>query len=113
MSEETTTRPAPKNKTSPEIEEKILRWQAKGVPITHIKARVEEETGETISRQTIYNILGRFGVRRTTTDARLQVLRKDALKLSRQMLRYVNGTIDTETMVSLLGEFEARWSDDG
>lgn len=98
-----------KHQKSEEIEKLILDWNADAVPIVEMVRRLDA-MDEHMSRQTIYNILGRYGVRRSKADLRFKLIREDAFKLTKLMLRFTNGGVDRTTLLESMSEFEARWA---
>lgn len=98
----------PHARKSLDVERIVLDMNAEGVPLLHIKRHLDE-MGEPISRQTIYNILGRYGVRRSRADARFDQLHADAMRLKREMSKHLNGVIDKDAMRGVMSEFDARW----
>jgi hypothetical protein len=100
---------------SPEVERFILDQHAIGTPILEIVRRLdgmaEERGDDTIrcNRSTIYDVLARYKVRTRDADRRFRVLHADATKLTKDMVRHINGTVDRTSMLALIAEFQARW----
>lgn len=106
----------PHNKVPEKLEADVLKMEAKGVPVVEIRERIKEKYERDISRQTIYDILGRYGVRRTNTQKRLNDMRKETGTLVRAVTKFANRAYNDEIskaefdkMIERLGTFEAKW----
>ena len=63
-----------------------------------------------ISRTTVYRILGDYGMKRKP-GAKIDMLHRASMKLSRDGLRYANNQIDKEAWLDCLSVFESSWKD--
>lgn len=94
----------------------LLREQAEGTPIAQIHRdmnRIAEEQGRPdwkVNRTTIYDILRRYNVgTRSETQALHDQMVKETRKLTRQMIRHMNGTVPREQMIAAIADFEMKW----
>jgi hypothetical protein len=94
----------------------LLNQQAKGVKITHIinemnRVATEENRPDwKINRTTAYDILRRYNVgTRSETEALHRQMVKEAGKITRMMIRHMNGTVPREAMLAAISDFDAKW----
>lgn len=101
------------NRKPREVEHYVLDLVEQDMPILHITRHMAEradELGEEwrVNRDTIYKILRRYGIDKGA-ERKADEMQKASRMMVRNVMRYVNGVTDKDTILAQLSEYEGKW----